>query len=164
MSRAFTKESDPDAPVVLPERSISELRNYMTSTGFDSMRQQHRELQLALEQIGNSKLLTDNNRRAELQRDLRYCAARLESAEEVIPVDSERIRFGNSVCFIDPAGTEYVYRIVGEDEADVAKNRISWASPLARALIGHAVGDICLWPKGERQVEIELLKIFIEST
>jgi transcription elongation factor GreA len=57
------------------------------------------------------------------------------------PTSGDRVTFGSTVLLQDEAGKEYRYQIVGSDESDPAKGRISILSPLARALIGKTVGD-----------------------
>src|SRR5436853_4352466 len=63
-------------------------------------------------------------------------------AAEVIdpPTSGDRVTFGSTVLLEDEAGKEVRYQIVGSDEAEPAKGRISILSPLARALIGKSVG------------------------
>ena len=68
-----------------------------------------------------------------------------------------RVVFGATVELIDEAdGKSVSYRIVGEDEADIAAGRISIASPIARAMIGRSEGDVAVVaaPGGERRYEI----------
>ncbi|HEY8014642.1 MAG TPA: GreA/GreB family elongation factor, partial [Dongiaceae bacterium] len=57
---------------------------------------------------------------------------------------------------VDEDGTERRFAIVGEDEADPAVGKISWVSPLARALTGAAVGDSVVWkrPAGDKTLEV----------
>jgi transcription elongation factor GreA len=64
-------------------------------------------------------------------------------AAEVIdpPTEGERITFGSSVVVEDEAGKEHRYWIVGSDEAEPARGKISILAPLARTLIGRSVGD-----------------------
>ena len=80
---------------------------------------------------------------------------------EVIDVtrltNNGRVVFGATVELIDEAdGKSVSYRIVGEDEADIASGRISIASPIARAMIGRSKGDVAVVaaPGGERTYEI----------
>jgi transcription elongation GreA/GreB family factor len=49
-------------------------------------------------------------------------------------------------------GTELAFRIVGEDEADPAQGRIAWTAPVARVLLGAAVGDLRRLPTGEHEI------------
>ena len=68
-----------------------------------------------------------------------------------------RVVFGIWVKFVDLENEEeFVYQIVGDDEADINLNKISISSPIARALIGKSVGDIAEFnvPSGVREVEI----------
>ncbi len=68
-----------------------------------------------------------------------------------------RVIFGCTVELIDEAtGTEIVYKIVGEDEADIKIGLISFTSPIARALFGKNVGDVVNFsaPSGEKQYEV----------
>ena len=66
------------------------------------------------------------------------------------------MHFGAEVEILDEEDKEQRFSIVGDDEADVTAGKISWASPLAKALMGSHVGDTVVWrrPAGEAQVEI----------
>ena len=79
-------------------------------------------------------------------------------AAEVIepPTSGERVTFGSTVLLEDEAGKEYRYQIVGSDEAEPAKGRISILSPLARALIGKSVGTnvTAQLPNGKKTFDI----------
>jgi transcription elongation GreA/GreB family factor len=93
------------------------------------------------------------------QRDLRYWTQRLRTAEVVaVPESSDTVRFGASVALEKMDGRRIEYQIVGEDEADPAHGRISYVSPIARLLIGAAVGDIVALVDGEAEIlEIALM-------
>ena len=77
---------------------------------------------------------------------------------DVTAIDAKgRIVFGSTVELIDEeTGKEIVYKIVGEDEADIKQGLISYTSPIARALIGNNEGDIVTFsaPSGEKQYEV----------
>ena len=77
---------------------------------------------------------------------------------DVTAIDAKgKIVFGSTVDLIDETtGTEIVYRIVGEDEADIKQGLISYTSPIARALIGKNEGDEIAFsaPGGEKQYEV----------
>ena len=79
-------------------------------------------------------------------------------AAEVIepPTSGDRVTFGSSVKLEDETGKEHVYQIVGSDEAEPAKGRISVLAPLARALIGKRVGDsvVAQLPNGRKTFDI----------
>jgi len=96
--------------------------------------------------------------RAAIERELRWLQARLATAQRIDNQGrtSERVAFGATVTLNDEAAEAHTYRIVGEDEADPDAGLISWTSPLARALLGAAAGDVVTWqrPAGNRDVEI----------
>ena len=161
MSRAFVKESDDDlAAGELPERPLPEHVNYVTSKGLELLQTRVRELTDRHEEL---KRQADENSEArqklrETDRDLRYFNAQLERATLVDTANQprDRVHFGAIVRIEDEEGTEQEFGLVGDDEADVASGRISWASPLARALIGAKVGDTVVWrrPAGEAEIQI----------
>jgi transcription elongation GreA/GreB family factor len=66
------------------------------------------------------------------------------------------VHFGADLTILDESGRAHCFSIVGDDEADVAAGKISWASPVARAMIGARVGEIVTWrrPAGDTDVEI----------
>jgi transcription elongation factor GreA len=72
------------------------------------------------------------------------------------PTAGDRITFGSTVRLEDDAGKEYRYQIVGSDEAEPARGRISVLSPLARTLIGKRAGDTVTaqLPVGTRTFEV----------
>lgn len=85
--------------------------------------------------------------------------AKLANAEIVDPssIKSDKIVFGATVKMLDlDTDKEVTYQIVGEDEADVKNGKISVFSPIARSMIGKAVGDVVEFhsPKGEKEYEI----------
>ena len=86
--------------------------------------------------------------------------AKLANAQVIDPAlleDDGRVVFGTTVELSDSeSGETTVYQIVGEDEADIKAGKISYSSPIAKALIGKFSGDVAevRTPGGVRQVEI----------
>jgi transcription elongation factor GreB len=159
MSRAFVKESDEDGGEDLPERPVPSHANYVTPKGLAQLQARVRELGASCEVLRREAADdTDARRNLRVQeRDLRYFKAQLERAEVVTAAgDDDVVRFGAHVTLALDDGTDQRVHIVGDDEADVAAGEISWASPLARSLIGAREGDVVKWrrPAGESQVEI----------
>jgi transcription elongation GreA/GreB family factor len=70
------------------------------------------------------------------------------------------VQFGATVTVVDENDERHRFAIVGEDEAEPTKHRISWLSPLAKALLGQKVGDTAVWkrPVGDLSVEIEKIE------
>jgi transcription elongation GreA/GreB family factor len=150
MSRAFVKEGDGDDPGALPERRISTHPNRVTARGLRLIEEQVARLEAA---FAAARAADDRAAIARLSRDLRYWTARRASAQLApAPSDAERVAFGVRVTIETADGERRSYRLVGEDEADPAAGRISWYAPIARALVGGAVGDVVAGPRGELEI------------
>jgi len=139
MSRAFVKEND-DAGELLPELVVSPHPNFVTPTGLALIEQRVATLEAEQRAArgGNDKPVL-----ARINRDLRYWVQRRASAR-LVPVAGAPIevaRFGSAVLLRFADGSERTFRIVGEDEADPAHGRVSWAAPLGRALTGKTTSD-----------------------
>lgn len=162
MSRAFTKESADDlAAGELPERPVPAHPNYVTPRGLEQLQARARELHEVHERLAGRSADEDSEAKRklrEVERDQRYVTAQLERAEVVDPAGRPRdeVHFGATVKIVDEDGKAHRFTIVGDDEADVAGGMISWASPLAKAMMGAKVGDTVKWrrPAGETEVEI----------
>lgn len=159
MSRGFVKEDDLEhAGTDVPERQISQHANYVTVNGYAQLE----KLAAELEQQRLSLSATKDEQQAQqklavINRDLRYVAARLENALVTRPdLNAEQVLFGATVTVEDEDGASHTYEIVGEDEADIKANKVSWVSPLAKALIGHKIGESVVWtrPAGNAMLEI----------
>ena len=161
MSRAFVKEPDGDqAESDLPERPQSDHPNYMTQTGLDKMQSTVVALRQEQSLLKKQDDLSAKSRVKVVEADLRYLEKRIQCA---IPVDiskqkSQEIRFGATVKLIDENDQEYIFTIVGEDEAEPDQGFISWVSPLARELLGKKTDDTVLWERPAGDLELEILK------
>lgn len=107
----------------------------------------------------NGDYIYGKKRLREIDRRIRYLTKRIESAVVVDPARREptdQVFFGATVTVLEDNGQETTYSIVGVDEADPARGRISWVSPLARALLKAREGDCvrCQVPGGWRELEI----------
>ncbi|HUP30194.1 MAG TPA: transcription elongation factor GreA [Usitatibacter sp.] len=86
--------------------------------------------------------------------------AKLSNAQIIDPTlldDDDRVVFGSTVELIDTSSQETMsYQIVGEDEADLKQHKISYSSPIAKALIGKSAGDVAevRTPGGVKEFEI----------
>jgi transcription elongation factor GreB len=98
---------------------------------------------------------------AMIERDMRYFAARIESAILTKPQeeDPSHVLFGAKVTVEDEEGTLLTFEIVGEDEANIHEGRVSYLSPLAEALLGGAVGDEVVWEKPMENSYLTIQKI-----
>jgi len=155
MSVAFTKEEDSESNAAnLLDRPISPNANLVTASGLaalDAALAQARADYAAAQVQGS--VSADRTAMARATRDLRYYSARRASAQLVAPSDDpDKVAFGGTVTFEREDGRRQTFRIVGEDEADPAKGAVSYVSPLARALLGKAVGDVAMVAGGEVEV------------
>jgi transcription elongation GreA/GreB family factor len=151
MSRAFVKEADgSEAFDDLPDRPISPHPNLVTTRGLSLIEAEVTRLREALAEAQNRE---DRSAIAEISRDLRYWTARRTSAELVPPVtDTDTVRFGLRVTIERDDGRRQTFRIVGLDEADPTHGLLSYAAPLAVALIGKSVGDTVSTGQGEAEI------------
>ena len=159
MSRGFVKEDDLEhAGTDVPERQLSQHPNYVTVNGYAQLEKLAAELEQQRLRLSATKDEQQAQQKlAVINRDLRYVAARLENALVTRPdLNADQVLFGATVTVEDEDGASHTYEIVGEDEADIKANKVSWVSPLAKALIGHKVGESVVWtrPAGNAMLEI----------
>jgi transcription elongation factor GreB len=106
----------------------------------------------------NADYLYGKKRLREIDRRIRFLSARLDAALVVDPTQTQstKIQFGATVKVADEDGQERIFTIVGIDEVDTARGRISWQSPIGRGLIGKAPGDevTVQIPTGETTYEV----------
>lgn len=155
MSVAFTKEQENEATAAdLPDRPISPHPNLVTPEGLrllDAALAEARAAYAAAQAAGD--IQQDRTAMARATRDLRYYSARRASAELIAPATApDIVTFGGAVTFDREDGRRQTFRIVGEDEADPAKGSVSYVSPLARALMGKAIGDAATVAGGEVEI------------
>ena len=89
---------------------------------------------------------------------------RLESADIVDPLEQkkiagQRVLFGCTVTVENEAGVEKTYSIVGVDEIDLPKGRISWVAPISKALLGASEGDLVSFRSPGGIEELEIVKV-----
>lgn len=189
MNKAFVKEDSESSDDVLLETDEIEAaldqelfksavsgapKNYMTRNGFERLQN---ELYYLLEksrpqfaaivsgpgshnaeshdfQIAKAQL-------EQLDRRIRTLQRRLDIAEVIDPEtqSSDQVLFGATVTARDEADQLRVYRIVGVDETDIKAGKVSWVSPIGRALLQAQVGDSVTLKMPQGEEELEILKI-----
>ena len=158
MSVAFVREESAEAAqeVTMPLRAISPHPNLVTQSGLRALEQALAESQQALKR---AQAIEDASVRRALElaaRDARYFAERLASAvPQPEPLTSTTVAFGSRVEILRDDGRRQTFRIVGEDEADPKAGSISFASPVAKSLMGKVLGDIA----GSESQELEIVAI-----
>ena len=158
MSVAFTREEDYEAQAAdLPDRPISPHPNLVTRDGLAAIDQALAEARAAYADAQTAGgVSADRTAMARATRDLRYWSARRASAQLTEPAAAPgQVQFGRTVHIEREDGRRQTFRIVGEDEADPAAGKISYVSPLARALLGKDQGDV-VQAAGS---EVEILRV-----
>jgi transcription elongation factor GreB len=107
----------------------------------------------------NGDYLYGKKRLREIDKRIRFLAKRLEIAEVTDPSalhGQPQVFFGATVTYVDAAGLEHVVTILGIDEADSARQQVSWISPIARALLKARAGDEVrlVTPLGVQMLEV----------
>ena len=163
MSRAFVKENDLEhAGIDIPERPLSDEPNYVTLNGLKILNEKIDALEMERETLKQEK---DDpiikQKIAMIERDMRYYAARIESAILTTPKEKDHsiVLFGAKVTVEDEEGKLSTYEIVGEDEADIHQGKVSYLSPLAEALIGAKLNDEVTWEKPVGATYLTIRKI-----
>ena len=111
----------------------------------------------------NGDYIYGRKRLREIDRRLGYLSKVMKQAKVVDPAGQEQrdtVRFGATVELADEDDERRTLTLVGEDEADASTGRISWAAPIARALVGARVGDerIVRLPSGEKSYEVMAIR------
>ena len=156
LSVAFMKEESAEtaSETLLPDREISPHPNLVTEAGLKALERQLQEARDAYEATSAIEDVNERRRQAAIPlRDARYFAERVHSAQVMPePASTDVVAFGSTVTFERDDGRVQTYRIVGEDEADPKAGSISFVSPVARGLMGKAVGDVV--GVGDQELEI----------
>jgi transcription elongation GreA/GreB family factor len=159
LSVAFTKEDSAEtaSEILLPDRPISPHPNLVTDAGLKALEFQLQRARETYEAAQKIEDINERRRQAAIPlRDMRYLAARVRTAQVMTnPTSTDKVAFGSTVTFRRDDGRVQKYRIVGEDEADPKTGSISFVSPVARLLMGKAVGDAA----GTSGQELEIISI-----
>ena len=159
MSVAFTKEESAEtaAETLLPDRPISPHPNLVTEAGLQALQRQLQDAREAYEAAQAIEDVNEKRRQSAVPlRDARYLTERLRTAQVIAaPASADIVAFGSTVTFSRADGRVQTYRIVCEDEADPKAGSISFVAPVAKSLMGKAVGDVV----GSGAQEIEILSI-----
>ncbi len=164
MSKAFTREDDdgPDIPeMIAPASPLAPgAKNYITPEGAQKLRDElQRLVEVMRPGLVEARADPDAKRQlARLDQRITQLEESLQSAEIVRPPGgrADVVRFGACVTVRESNGSETSYRIVGVDEIDTDENRVSWMSPIAKALLNRKRGERIRFkfPSGEETLEI----------
>jgi transcription elongation factor GreB len=177
MSKAFTKEdteTDDDLPDEEPVALPIGTKNYITPDGFRRLQEEMKQLQQIErpkiveivawaagngDRSENGDYIYGKKRLREIDRRMRFLLKRLEIAEVVDPARQahlDRVFFGATVTYANARDEERTITIVGVDEVDADNGRVSWISPIARALLKAQEGDVVelRTPHGIEPIEV----------
>ena len=177
MNKAFVREPDRDEDEESLEPALKlpqGTRNYITPGGYARIKSEldhllRTERPQVVEVVHwaasngdrseNGDYIYGKRRLREIDRRIRFLTKRLDIAEVVDPArqqNADQVFFGATVTICDEQQVEQTYQIVGVDETDFARGRISWVSPLARALLKAREGDVVRFqsPAGWRKIEV----------
>jgi transcription elongation factor GreB len=174
MSKAFTREGDAPEEELEAEPQLPQgVKNYITPAGHARLKSELKALveteRPALvktvswaasngDRSENADYIYGKRRLREIDRRIRFLIKRLEIAEVVDPRDQnqDRVFFGATVACRDAKGGEQTISIVGTDEVDPSRGRISWVSPIARVLLKSRQGDVVTvsTPSGPAELEV----------
>ncbi len=176
MSKAFVKESEHDEALPSAAESVAETlaaKNYITPAGYARLKAELKQLvEVERPEVvrtvawaasngdrsENGDYLYGKKRLREIDRRVHFLIQRLENAEVVASAgrDADQAFFGARVTVRANGGDERTVTIVGADEVDTARGRVSWLSPIAKALLKARAGDVVRLeaPGGMEQLEI----------
>jgi transcription elongation factor GreB len=183
VNKAFVKESDADddddvggLPPIPPGA-----KNYITPQGYQRIREELLQL-IDVERpevvrivhwaasngdrSENGDYIYGKRRLREIDRRIRFLTKRLDLAEVVDPSvhhGSDQVFFGATVTYVNAAGDEQTINIVGIDELDPLHGKISWVSPVARALTKAKEGDVITLRTPAGDDELEILRVTYPS-
>lgn len=156
------------------------LKNYVTPTGLQRLRDEHRFLlnreRPAVVQVvawaasngdrsENADYQYGKRRLRQIDSRIRFLSKRIDAAEVVDPgarrseAAASRVFFGATVTYKDAAGDEHIVSIVGIDEVDLDRGYISWRSPLANALMKASAGDSVVLRAPDKTEQLEILDV-----
>ena len=150
MSRAFIKENDLEhAGIDIPERPVSLETNYVTPIGLKNLKSSLDNLDKELQSFISNEDVINKQKKMRTERDIRYYLSRIQSAILVDPLFQNKniILFSANIEILSAGNKKYQFEIVGEDEANIKENKISYVSPLAKLLIGSQINDEVIWNK-----------------
>ncbi|RLD91096.1 MAG: transcription elongation factor GreA [Bacteroidetes bacterium] len=164
MSRGFVKEDDQEEiPIVPPRADLPEgVVNYMTQVGM-------KELLTEKQMLVNEKSNLDSSNEDEHRIAMNHINAKLQLLNnrivtaKIVNVNDQapdEIRFGALIRLkIEANKNIQTFQIVGVDEADISKGKISFTSPLAKVLINKKIGDKAILKRGQEDLVFEIIDI-----
>jgi transcription elongation factor GreB len=164
MSRGFVKEDDQEEVPMVPQRAFlpDGITNFVTPEGMNLLLAEKQQLTDEKNSLGNTN---ENEKRIALNfinAKLQLLNRRIAEAQIVNPGEQpqDEIRFGASVTIrAAESKKSQTFRIVGVDEADISKGKVSFLSPVSKALINKKTGDRVVLKQAGKDVVFEITDI-----
>jgi transcription elongation factor GreB len=164
MSRGFVKEDDQEEVPMVPKRPYlpEGVTNFVTPTGMDQLLA---EKQLQIDEKNNLDIASENEKRIALN----YIGAKMQllnkriAEGKIVNLNEQpknEIRFG-AIVTLKNEGSKSIqtFQIVGVDEADISKGKVSFLSPIARVLINKKIGEKAIVNQDRKDVVFEIINI-----
>jgi transcription elongation factor GreB len=164
MSRGFVKEDDQEEVPIVPQRAYlpEGVTNFVTPNG---MNQLMAEKQMLVNEKNNLNNANENEKR----RALNYINAKLQLLNnrifeaKIVNLNEQpqnEIRFGAIITLKTEASKDIqTFQIVGVDETDISKGKVSFISPIARVLINKKTGDKVILKQASKDIVFEIINI-----
>jgi transcription elongation factor GreB len=164
MSRGFVKEDDQEEIPIVPQRAYlpEGLTNFVTPKGMNQLLAEKQMLE-------NEKINLNNANENEKRIELNYINAKLQllnnriAEAKIINLNEQpqnEIRFGATINLkIEASKNIQTFQIVGVDEADISKGKVSFISPIARVLINKKIGDKVILKQAGKDIVFEIIDI-----
>ena len=164
MSRGFVKEDDQEEIPIVPQRAYlpEGVTNFVTRVGMNQLLAEKQMLIGEKNNLGsnseNEKRIALNYINAKLQLlNNRIAEARIVNLKEQ---PQNEIRFGATITLkIEASKNIQTFQIVGIDEADISRGKISFISPIARVLINKKIGDKVILNQAKKDIVFEIIDI-----
>ena len=164
MSRGFVKEDDQEEVPIVPLRAYlpEGVTNFVTPCGMDQLLV---EKQMLVNEKNNLNNADENEKRIALN----YINAKLQLLNnriieaKIVNLSGQpqnEIRFGATINLkIEASKDIQTFQIVGVDEADISKGKVSFISPIAKALISKKIGDKVILKQAKKDIVFEIIDI-----
>ena len=164
MSRGFVKEDDQEEVPIVPQRAYLPVgvTNFVTPYGIN-------QLLAEKQMLVNEKTNLNNANENEKRIDLNYINAKLQLLNnrifeaKIVNLNVQpqnEIRFGATITLrIEVSRNIQTFQIVGVDEANISKGKVSFISPIAKVLINKKTGDKVILKQAKKDIVFEIIDI-----
>jgi transcription elongation factor GreB len=164
MSRGFVKEDDQEEVPIVPQRAYlpEGVTNFVTSYGLNQLLA---EKQMLVNEKNNLNSANENEKRIALNyinAKLQLLNNRIVEAKIVNLNDQPQneVRFGAMITLkIEASKNIQTFQIVGVDEADISRGKVSFISPIAKVLINKKTGDRVILKQAKKDIIFEIINI-----